>query len=117
MKPVQVVAKASPKGSLRNAPERSLRSGPVSAQKSASKALDTGAQVSMEGLTPTLTKDDGTTQAAMTPKTFRTNPDMENFYRFIYENDLRTEALTIIDEIISLRKLRKKKGEPAKLLQ
>jgi hypothetical protein len=34
-------------------------------------------------------------------KNFRHHPDMENFYRFIYENDLRHEALAIIDEIIS----------------
>ncbi len=33
-------------------------------------------------------------------KNFRHHPDMENFYRFIYENDLRHEALAIIDEII-----------------
>jgi hypothetical protein len=33
-------------------------------------------------------------------KNFRHHPDMENFYRFIYENDLRHEALAIIDEIM-----------------
>ncbi len=33
-------------------------------------------------------------------KNFRHHPDMENFYRFIFENDLRHEALAIIDEII-----------------
>ena len=33
-------------------------------------------------------------------KNFRHHPDMENFYRFIFENDLRHEALTIIDEIM-----------------
>ena len=32
-------------------------------------------------------------------KNFRHHPDMENFYRFIYENDLRHEALAIIDEM------------------
>ena len=34
-------------------------------------------------------------------KNFRHHPDMENFYRFIYENDLRHEALAIIDEIMA----------------
>ncbi len=33
-------------------------------------------------------------------KNFRHHPDMENFYRFIYENDLRFEALAIIDDIL-----------------
>lgn len=33
-------------------------------------------------------------------KNFRHHPDMENFYRFIFENELRFEALTIIDEIL-----------------
>ena len=32
---------------------------------------------------------------------------MENFYRFIYENDLRHEALTIIDEIMTEKQQRK----------
>jgi hypothetical protein len=48
--------------------------------------------------------------AAMTPKNFRNHPDMENFFRFIYENDLRLEALQIIDQIIVERKARRKKG-------
>ena len=30
-------------------------------------------------------------------KNFRHHPDIENFYRFIFENDLRYEALEIID--------------------
>jgi hypothetical protein len=33
-------------------------------------------------------------------KNFRHHPDIENFYRFVYENDLRYEALSIIDELI-----------------
>lgn len=40
-------------------------------------------------------------------KNFRHHPDMENFYRFIFENDLRHEALTIIDEIMA-EKLRRR---------
>ena len=32
-------------------------------------------------------------------KNFRHHPDIENFYRFIYENDLRYEALEIIDRM------------------
>lgn len=40
-------------------------------------------------------------------KNFRHHPDMENFYRFIYENDLRHEALAILDEIIIERQQKK----------
>ena len=36
-------------------------------------------------------------------KNFRNHPDMENFYRFIYEHDLRLEALQIIDEMLIQR--------------
>jgi hypothetical protein len=43
-------------------------------------------------------------------KNFRHHPDMENFYRFIYENDLRHEALAIIDEIM-VEKQQKKLGK------
>ena len=34
-----------------------------------------------------------TTEMSASFKNFRHHPDMENFYRFIYENDLRHEAL------------------------
>lgn len=33
------------------------------------------------------------------PKNFRQQADMEAFYRFVHENDLRDEALTILDEV------------------
>ena len=41
----------------------------------------------------------GSTEMSASFKNFRHHPDMENFYRFIYENDLRHEALAIIDEL------------------
>ncbi len=47
------------------------------------------------------------TELSASFKNFRHHPDMENFYRFIYENDLRIEALTIIDEIIREKQQRK----------
>lgn len=40
-------------------------------------------------------------------KNFRHHPDIENYYRFIYENDLRYEALEIIDVIVAQRETRK----------
>ena len=46
-------------------------------------------------------------------KNFRHHPDMENFYRFIFENDLRHEALAIIDEMIA-DKVNKKQHKTVK---
>ncbi len=45
----------------------------------------------------------GNTEMSASFKNFRHHPDMENFYRFIYENDLRLEAMKIFDEIIVQR--------------
>ena len=45
-------------------------------------------------------------------KNFRHHPDMENFYRFIYENDLRIEAAQIIDQLLEQKRI--KRGVPAK---
>ena len=36
-------------------------------------------------------------------KKFRQSPEIEGFYRFIYEIDLRTEAFDIIDNISQKR--------------
>ena len=48
-------------------------------------------------------------------KKFRQSPEIEGFYRFIYENDLQTEAHTILDQIIERRKaMRPAKGKAAK---
>ena len=40
-------------------------------------------------------------------KNFRHHPDMENFYRFIYDNDLRYEALAIIDIFLKEKQARR----------
>lgn len=44
-----------------------------------------------------------------TVKKFRQSPEIEGFYRFIYENDLRTEAYDILNQIIDRRKASGKK--------
>lgn len=49
----------------------------------------------------------GTSEMSASFKNFRHHPDMENFYRFIYENDLRHEALAIVDEIILQKQQRR----------
>ncbi len=43
----------------------------------------------------------------VSPKKFRNGPELEGFYRFIFENDLRREALAIIDRIFVARKIKK----------
>jgi len=52
----------------------------------------------------------------MSPKKFREGPELEGFYRFIFENDLRKEALDIVNQIAMARKAQKiqKKAVTAK---
>lgn len=45
----------------------------------------------------------------VSPKKFRQGPELEGFYRFIFENDLRKEALQVIDRIYLARKAIKMK--------
>lgn len=40
-------------------------------------------------------------------KKFRQSPEIEGFYRFIFENDLQKEAYEILNRIIEERKLKK----------
>jgi hypothetical protein len=40
-------------------------------------------------------------------KKFRQSPEIEGFYRFVYENDLQSEALAVLDQIIARRKAEK----------
>jgi len=43
-------------------------------------------------------------QIPTSPKKFRQSPEIEGFYRFVYENDVRKEALDIIERILAHRK-------------
>lgn len=40
-------------------------------------------------------------------KKFRQSPEIEGFYRFVFENDLQKEAYEIMDRIIQVRKHKK----------
>ncbi|MNL11687.1 hypothetical protein D3C87_1325290 [compost metagenome] len=40
-------------------------------------------------------------------KKFRQSPEIEGFYRFVYENDLQKESYDILDRIIIARKAKK----------
>ncbi len=51
-------------------------------------------------------------------KKFRQSPEIEGFYRFVFENDLQKEAFEILDRISAGRKVKKLKekqdAQPAK---
>ncbi|HMN68025.1 MAG TPA: hypothetical protein PKC28_05750 [Bdellovibrionales bacterium] len=47
-------------------------------------------------------------------KKFRQSPEIEGFYRFVYENALQREALDILEQITARRKALKVKAKPAK---
>lgn len=40
-------------------------------------------------------------------KKFRQSPEIEGFYRFVFENDLQKESYEIMDRIITVRKAKK----------
>lgn len=46
-------------------------------------------------------------------KKFRQSPEIEGFYRFIYENDLQKEAYEILDRIIQARKAKRQMAAKA----
>lgn len=47
-------------------------------------------------------------------KKFRQSPEIEGFYRFVYENDLQREAFDILEQIVQRRKAARVKAKPAK---
>lgn len=47
-------------------------------------------------------------------KKFRQSPEIEGFYRFVYENDLQREAFEILDQIVQRRKALRVKTKAAK---
>jgi hypothetical protein len=46
-------------------------------------------------------------------KKFRQSPEIEGFYRFIFENDLQKEAFEVLDRIVNQRKQKKAKDTKA----
>lgn len=47
-------------------------------------------------------------------KKFRQSPEIEGFYRFVYENDLQREAFDILEKIVQRRKAARVKAKGAK---
>ena len=64
----------------------------------------------------TTTPAAATTPEVMTIKNFRSNGDIENFYRYIHENGLRREAFMLMEYALS-KVAKVKKGKRAKTLQ
>ncbi len=54
------------------------------------------------------------TEAERTFKNFRTIPEIENFYRFVHDNDLRREALMALSAIVSKAQSQRKKKSRSK---
>jgi hypothetical protein len=54
----------------------------------------------------------GTGEMSASFKNFRHHPDMENFYRFIFENDLRHEALAIMNQMVQQKQAEKAAKKP-----
>ncbi len=46
-------------------------------------------------------------------KKLRQSPEIEGFYRFVFENDLRQEAYDIVDRLLIERKLKAKELKAA----
>ncbi len=56
------------------------------------------------------------TPEVMTIKNFRSNGDIENFYRYIHDNGLRREAFMLMEYAIS-KVAKVRKGKRSKTLQ
>lgn len=58
------------------------------------------------------------TEIVRTIKNFRSAPDIENFYRFVHENDLRFEARKVLELVVkNMIDAAKKKNRKSKKLQ
>lgn len=68
--------------------------------------MENKVKISKDGSTIDFAQSD---KVPVSPKKFRQGPELEGFYRFIFENDLRKEALQVIDRIYLARKAMKMK--------
>lgn len=66
--------------------------------------------------TTTITDDKAVTPEPMTIKNFRSNGDIENFYRYIHDNGLRREAYMLMDYALS-KVAKVRKGKRSRTLQ
>lgn len=61
-------------------------------------------------------EEKSTSAEGMTIKNFRSNSDIENFYRYIHDNGLRREAYMLMEYAIS-KVVKVRKGRRARTLQ
>jgi predicted HNH restriction endonuclease len=85
-------------------PQPAIDQDELEEQEDAAAAATVGAG---EGNAAALAAATGNGEISASFKNFRHHPDMENFYRFIYENDLRHEALAILDDMMREKHERK----------
>ncbi len=71
----------------------------------------------MSKIIETTPNDKNAVPEVMTIKNFRTNGDIENFYRYIHENGLRREAFMLMEYAIGKVKAARKGKRAAKTLQ
>jgi len=64
--------------------------------------------------TETLNATTTTTEAKPGVRNFRNIPDIENFYRFVYENDLRRETKLVLSLIVRKLNAATKKAKKSK---
>lgn len=64
----------------------------------------------------TTNTEDKVSPEAMTIKNFRSNGDIENFYRYIHDNGLRREAFMLMEYALS-KVAKVRKGKRSKTLQ
>lgn len=70
----------------------------------------------MSKIVTPVTDDKTAVPEVMTIKNFRSNGDIENFYRYIHENGLRREAFMMMEYAIS-KVAKARKGKRSKTLQ
>jgi hypothetical protein len=70
----------------------------------------------MSKIVTPVTDDKTVVPEVMTIKNFRSNGDIENFYRYIHENGLRREAFMMMEYAIS-KVAKARKGKRSKTLQ
>lgn len=70
----------------------------------------------MSKTTTTNTDDKTAAPEVMTIKNFRSNGDIENFYRYIHDNGLRREAFMMMEYALS-KVAKVRKGKRSKTLQ
>lgn len=54
----------------------------------------------------TLSSQMTTSASPASIKSFRSQPEVENFYRFVHENDLRLEASELLEAVIEKRQIK-----------